>query len=190
MVRLIRMSLPFFLVLAGLAGCATVGPECPLQKGPGCQSVTQVYQDAREADPNLSGQWLPKASAQPAQSAGPDWSAPSGYAEPGQVGEPIFREPRVYRVWIAPFVDANGNMHSGQYVYFSTPGEWSYGALHDTGAASPGLYGPLPPGESFGGKTQKATALNVPGGQPPKPSSGNKDKTVNGITQPKESLTP
>ena len=189
MVRFIRLSLPF-LALAGLAGCATVGPECPLQKGPGCQSVTQVYQDAREADPNLSGQWLPKASAQPAQSAGPDWSAPSGYAEPGQVGEPIFREPRVYRVWIAPFVDANGNMHSGQYVYFSTPGEWSYGALHDTGAASPGLYGPLPPGESFGGKSQTATALNVPGGAPPKPSSGNKDKTVNGITQPKESLTP
>ena len=178
------------LVLAALAGCATVGPQCPLQKGPGCQSVTQVYQDAREANPDLSGQWLPKVPAQSAGAVGPDWSAPAGYAEPGQVGEPIFREPRVYRVWIAPFVDANGNMHSGQYVYFSTPGEWSYGALHDTGAASPGLYGPLPPGETFGGKAQRTTALKVPGGKPPKPSAGKKNVTVNGITQPKESLTP
>ncbi|EQD77965.1 membrane lipoprotein lipid attachment site [mine drainage metagenome] len=189
MIRIIQLSLSI-LVIAGLAGCATVGPACPLQKGPGCQSVTQVYQDAIEADPNLSGQWLPKVSAQSEPAAGPDWSAPAGYAEPGQVGEPIFREPRVYRVWIAPFVDANGNMHSGQYVYFSTPGEWSYGSLQDTGVASPGLYGPRPPGDSFGGKRRKATALNVPRGQPPKPSSGNKNTTVNGITQPKESLTP
>jgi len=187
--RFIRIFLPI-LALAALAGCATVGPECPLKKGPGCQSVSQVYADAREASPNATGQWLPKVSTRGQQDAGPNWSEPAGYAEPGQVGEPIFREPRVYRVWVAPFVDADGNMHSGQYVYFSTPGEWSYGALHDSGAASPGLYGPLPPGESFGGKMQKATALGVPHGKPPKPSASKTNATINGITQPKVSLTP
>ena len=176
--------------VAALAGCANIPSQCPLQKGPGCQSMAQVYNDAREVNPDAGGQWVPKAPAQSAAAVGPNWSQPAGYAEPGQVGEPIFREPRVYRVWIAPFVDANGNMHSGQYVYFSTPGEWSYGGLQDAGAASPGMYGPLPPGESFGGNAHKATALRVPAGAPPKPSSPHKDSTVNGITQPKESITP
>ena len=188
MVRIVRASV--VLGVAALAGCANIPSQCPLQKGPGCQSMTQVYNDAREVSPDTGGQWVPKAPAQSAAAVGPDWSQPAGYAEPGQVGEPIFREPRVYRVWIAPFVDANGNMHSGQYVYFSTPGEWSYGGLHDAGAASPGMYGPLPPGESFGGNAHKGTALRVPAGAPPKPSSTHKDSTVNGITQPKESITP
>lgn len=188
MVRIVRASV--VLGVAALAGCANIPSQCPLQKGPGCQSMTQVYNDAREVNPNAGGQWVPKAPTQSAAAVGPDWSQPAGYAEPGQVGEPIFREPRVYRVWIAPFVDANDNMHSGQYVYFSTPGEWSYGGLHDAGAASPGMYGPLPPGESFGGNAHKATALRVPVGAPPKPSSTHKDSTVNGITQPKESITP
>jgi type IV conjugative transfer system lipoprotein TraV len=188
MIRVIRLS-PI-LALAALAGCATVGPKCPLKKGPGCRSVTQVYEDARAVSPNLGGQWVPKIPERSAAATGPDWAAPAGYAEPGQVGEPIFREPRVYRVWIAPFVDANGNMHSGQYVYFSTPGEWNYGTMRESGAASPGLYGPLPPGASFGGNAHKATALAVPAGTPPKPSSAKKNTTVNGITQPKVSLTP
>lgn len=189
MVRFMKISLPV-LVLAGIAGCATVGPQCPLKKGPGCRSVTQVYQDAREASPNLSGQWVPKAPASSAAAAGPDWSAPTEYSEPGQVGEPIFREPHVYRVWIAPFVDADGNMHSGQYVYFSTPGEWLYGGLERSGEATPGLFGPLPPGEPFAGHRKTVTRLSVPAGRPPEPSSAKKDVTVDGITQPKVSLTP
>lgn len=178
------------LSIIGLAGCADIPHRCPLKKGPGCESVTQIYQDAREVNPNLGGQWLPKASTATARAAGPDWAAPGGYAEPGAVGEPIFREPRVYRVWLAPFVDANGNMHSGQYVYFSTPGEWLYGGLAQTGEASPGLFTPLPPGKGLSVQSGKATALKVPTWKPPKPSSARKNVTVNGITQPKVSLTP
>ncbi|MGC8519380.1 MAG: TraV family lipoprotein [Steroidobacteraceae bacterium] len=178
------------VAIVALSGCADTPHRCPLKKGPGCESVTQIYQDAREVNPNLGGQWLPKDGAVGARSAGPNWATPARYAEPGNVGEPVFREPRVYRVWLAPFVDSQGNMHSGQYVYFSTPGEWLYGGLERTGQASPGLFQPLPAGKGLLGQSGGPTALKVPTWKPPKPAAARKDVTVNGITQPKETLTP
>lgn len=186
MYRFLMLSV-WMVALLGLGGCADTPHQCPLEKGPGCESTTQVYNDARRADPEAGGQWVPHGSDVPA--AGPDWGGASAYAEPGQVGEPIFREPRVYRVWVAPFTDADGLLHSGQYVYFSTPGQWRYGELHAPGAATPGLYGPLPPASPSEDKG-KVTTLTVPSGKPPAPSTAQKDTTVNGITQPKETLTP
>jgi len=185
-----NLILALLVPMVLLAGCADPPHRCPLKKGPGCEAVSQIYVDAREANPNQNGQWLPKTPTSVVGRA-PSWSASSGFYGPGQVGMPVFKEPRVYRAWIAPYIDSSGNMHSGQYVYFSTPGEWSYGSLTRSGEASPGLYGPIPPQDSFFRSLKHGSGLSMPSGKPPSPSSKNKSsKTVDGITQPKVILTP
>ncbi|MCC5609599.1 TraV family lipoprotein [Nostoc sp. CHAB 5834] len=60
----------------------------------------------------------------------------SNYPEPSQQGRPVFQQPKVMRVWVAPYVDADGNLRSGEYTYFNTPGKWNYGDMKKPGAAS------------------------------------------------------
>ncbi len=127
-----------------LGGCASEPVDhCRLGKHePGCYSMEQVYNKAVHTPGNVTSiqEIMRKNPAQPAPP--PALPAPvgynSGYADPGVVGEPVFRQPRVYRVWIAPYVDADGNLRSGEYAYFSTPGQWSYGSLRTPGSASAG----------------------------------------------------
>jgi conjugal transfer pilus assembly protein TraV len=66
----------------------------------------------------------------------------SGYPDVGEGGAPVFKQPKVMRVWVAPYVDADGNLRSGEYTYFSTPGQWNYGDLKKPGAAVSGMFAP------------------------------------------------
>src|SRR5690606_17618151 len=68
----------------------------------------------------------------------------SHYPDAAQQGMPVFQQPKVMRVWLAPYVDADGNLRSGEYTYFATPGAWNYGSLQTPGQAS-GVYEPSRP---------------------------------------------
>lgn len=70
----------------------------------------------------------------------------SHFPDAAQQGMPVFKQPKVMRVWVAPYVDADGNLRSGEYAYFATPGEWNYGSLNKPGAAS-GMFEPTRPGQ-------------------------------------------
>lgn len=70
----------------------------------------------------------------------------SHFPDAAQQGMPVFKQPKVMRVWVAPYVDADGNLRSGEYAYFATPGEWNYGSLNKSGAAS-GMFQPTRPGQ-------------------------------------------
>lgn len=142
-------------VLVLLSACSTTSvrtPDyaCPLNtpEAGKCASVEQAYEASRQAAPRqapgVQSVFDPRAHAgfQAAPAAVP---APnSAFPAPGEVGMPVFNQPRVMRVWVAPYVDADGNLRSGEYTYFNTPGQWNYGNTITPGSGS-GIFEPARP---------------------------------------------
>jgi len=93
----------------------------------------------------------------------------SHFPAPDQNGMPVFEQPKVMRVWIAPYVDADGNLRSGEYAYFSTPGKWNYGGMRKPGAAS-GIFEPSRP-DALGFKANEITPQTTRPSAPPARSS-------------------
>jgi hypothetical protein len=92
------------------------------------------------------------------------------YMEPGEVGRPVFNQPTVHRVWIAPYIDADGNLRSGEYTYFNTPGEWNYGTTTTQGSASAStMFAPIKPKDNSLGFTPSVKPTTTSGPTPPKP---------------------
>lgn len=191
------MSKYFYLTLIApvlLAGCASTPIDhCKLNKHTkGCYSMEQVYNAAAQSPSNTSSiqQIMRKHHGVPTPppSLPPAVGYNSGYTEPGSVGEPVFKQPKVYRVWIAPYVDADGNLRSGEYTYFSTPGQWAYGSLRTPGSASAGTEFAPSKTTALGFKPDLSNtngAPPIPPGQVQTPRSINQSS----ITPPAEKLT-
>jgi len=94
----IRRILAASSVLALLAGCAPKFSCSDDMKGPGCRSVSQVYANAHRKDVNPPGR-------------------PTGMPAVIRPGDPLRSGERVLRVWMAPWVDADGDYHDQAYVY-------------------------------------------------------------------------
>lgn len=192
----------FGLALAGLviaaSGCSSlsVPPHaCPLSEtNARCASVEEAYaaaqRDTRDAPSHRQSVFDTAGASRPAPAA-PFFSENATPApQPGQVGVPVFQQPRVMRVWVAPYVDADGNLRSGEYTYFSTPGQWNYGSTRRPGQAA-GAFGPAR-SDALG-----FTPVTTPrAGQPPKPATPSEAGTAPGtpeqvqsITQPYQRLT-
>jgi type IV conjugative transfer system lipoprotein TraV len=157
-----KTILALAVLTATLAGCnsapRTPDYECPLGYDAGakdipppkCASVDQAYQATRSMDrtnaPQVQSVFDRRVQANgSAAPAKPFFQGQtSGYPEPGQIGMPVFQQPKVMRAWVAPYVDATGNLRSGEYTYFSTPGQWNYGDTRKPGAAS-GIFEPSKP---------------------------------------------
>lgn len=192
------------LVLASglLAACSTAPTyDCPLVgAGAGkCASTERAYAQAQSIPPGTVGNAqsvfqvaTPAVGAQPV--APPVIGALARTPGPGQTGMPVFQQPKVMRVWIAPYVDADGNLHSGEYTYFSTPGRWNYGTMKQPGDASSGMFEPAKPGDyGFNPVDNLATAgapppppVVVPANAPQEPPK----IAAPGVTQPYQKLTP
>src|SRR5699024_3965081 len=132
---------------AALSACASTNTSCPLNNESGyCASVGQVHDAAvaggGDAENVMAGSahgeqnvtQSAKADGNPLFSPGP------GHGLSG----PIFKPATPRRLWVAPWTDANGTLHSGEYLYFLSPGHWRYGPLKAPGAAS-GVMGPVAP---------------------------------------------
>lgn len=206
------------LAVSALAGCATPRHECELGSDKDgardptkCASMGTVYEAVRSGARGKAN--VLEAGAAPV--AGPGTVAPIGVGaaapDPGQVGMPVFKQPRVNRVWVAPYVDADGNLRSGEYTYYSTAGEWTFGTMNKprTGSAvfgptKPDAYGfkPVivttpttqsPQGKPNGAAPQgPASAPGVPGGTkrdaPQGAAQTSTETPANSITQPYERL--
>ena len=201
-------SLLSALAVLALAGCAsstrTPNYECPLEsfERAKCASVTETYNATRTqaAGAGVKTQSVfDPAFQQGARAAAAGGVALSNYPEPGNTGMPVFQQPKVMRVWVGPYVDADGNLRSGEYTYFSTPGQWNYGTLKKPGAAS-GIFEPTKP-NNLGFKpvippapaTQQAKPARPP--EPPSTSQGAAagstpapSTSSTGITQPYQRL--
>lgn len=195
-----RISLVFALTaLLGAAGCSTTSPphSCPLEEGSArCASVEETYDAARRNGTNATArqsvfEQAPTDANAAAALAVPYFQGAGGVVpQPGQIGAPVFRQPRVMRVWIAPYVDADGNLRSGEYTYFSTPGEWSYGSTRAPGQAA-GAFGPVKPDAlGFNPVVAPKTPAARPAAPPtPSSSSSTPPEQVQNITQPYQRLT-
>lgn len=166
------------------ARCASVEETYAVTQGSAAQASATVHrQSVFGAAP--AGTDTASAGAAPQPFFAEAVSAPA----PGQVGAPVFQQPRVMRVWVAPYVDADGNLRSGEYTYFSTPGQWNYGSTRRTGQAA-GAFGPLRP-DALG--FTPVVPAKTPGGAPPKPEAaapaGSAPEQVQSITQPYQRLT-
>lgn len=169
--------------VALITGCGSTPYQCPLNDSPSgkCASTADAYKAARAVpkDPRGMVTVFDKSAAGPAKekNAQPYVGAQaSDYPAAGANGMPVFEQPKVFRPWLAPYVDAEGNLRSGEYGYFSTPGRWNYGTLRQAGNAA-SMQGPARP-DNLGFNPVKATVATKAG--PAKPAEGK--TTANGPT--------
>lgn len=182
--------------VAALAGCSSVRTSCPLPDSMpgGCSTMQDVYSAAKAAEGRkLHGESVFMNTATAQQDPRPYFRGElSNYPDAGAQGMPVFKQPKVHRVWVAPYVDADGNLRSGEYAYFNTPGEWNYGTMKKAGEAA-GMFTPARPGSNLGfNPVQQPAKVTTTQGTPPMPSGQQPGKpsttTVNGVTQPQMRL--
>jgi conjugal transfer pilus assembly protein TraV len=108
-----------------LGGCAStmngLGGEgsyaCKAPVGSQCTSVSGVYANSIHGQPPASA--LPKPAKGPASTAPVATTASASTAAPG-LGAPqaaLRSQPRVLRLWIAPWEDADGDLHEASVVH-------------------------------------------------------------------------
>lgn len=201
--------------VAGLQGCSFLEPAatCALEGGGGrCMSMQDAYAAVRAGNGTGSESVFESTDAEASDKAakggkGGKPSAPPAYGYLGSYPEPdkaspVFQQPKVFRPWLAPYVDADGVLHSGEYAYFNTPGAWNYGELRKPGAGG-AVMGPVKPWETGfipGTGTAAAGTPGTPNGSkrvyaaPPAPDASNPapaptvDTQAPGITQPYQRL--
>lgn len=117
-----------------LAGCATPGYEC--KKPLACNPVHRNYQksvsdtawngwQAGNDNPATAGK---DGSKQGSQKAVVQAAAAGALRVPGgdALSGPVYTAPRPWRVWLAPYSRGDGTLESGTYIWFTTPGHWTY----------------------------------------------------------------
>ncbi|GEM_PF-2677558 len=106
------------LFLFFLSGCAA-SYGCPAPKGVRCQPISDVYSSTQKSDPS------PKAVKQQ-----PQEQRPASFRDP-TVDEktiPLRTAPKILRVWIAPWIDQDGDLHQeGDLFLVVHAGEWAIG---------------------------------------------------------------
>lgn len=198
-----KLLLPLSLaVVAALSGCASVQYECPLKPQPDakCAGMQDTYKASNKAQGSLTAdrqsvfeRGSKVAVADEAQNRPFFRGEDSGFPEAGERGMPVFKQPEVHRVWVAPYVDSDGNLRTGEYTYFSTPGKWNYGTTKRAGEAS-GIFGPTKP-ESLGfNPVTPAAKADRPAAPPNTANSSNAKSavapdSVDNITQPAQRIT-
>jgi conjugal transfer pilus assembly protein TraV len=108
-----------------LGGCAStrsgLGGEgsyaCKAPVGSQCTSVSGVYANSIHGQPPASA--LPKPAKEPTSTAAATTAASASTAAPGLGAPPsaLRSQPRVLRLWIAPWEDADGDLHEASVVH-------------------------------------------------------------------------
>ena len=158
---------PLLVLGATLAGCAsglsgiggTDGYACKAPAGAQCTSVSGVYANAAQGMP-----MTPKAPGNKSPGPAPTLYgaasiAPTGPATSSRTG--MRSSPRVLRLWVAPWEDADGDLHEESLVH----------VLVDTGRWLIETVRPAPRALIDG------VALPVPTAQEPAPSRPSSDAT-------------
>ena len=149
------------LVVGGaLSGCG-VKYGCPAPDGVQCKPISQVYSstmasEARPLDSSSKG-----ASKEKEPPEKPDASKMKPLISPPEATTPIRSAPRILRVWVAPWIDAEGDLHQEGYLYVVVDqGKWAIG---------------LPAVESEAAPTLKMTPEDRPQSTRDQPRTGDKE---------------
>jgi type IV conjugative transfer system lipoprotein TraV len=194
------ISLGALAVLSGCASFTSPPYDCELSDAPHakCASMEQAYAAVKRADPSVRAQSVFERQVAKAESDRPFFQGREAeMPQVGQQGTPVYSQPKVHRVWVAPYVDADGNLRTGEYTYFNTAGKWNYGTTRTPGAAS-GVFGPAKPDnlgftpavaadKAQAGASAKPAAPPAPA-SPASPAVTPAKPADNGITQPYQKL--
>ncbi|NVZ11513.1 type IV conjugative transfer system lipoprotein TraV [Allochromatium humboldtianum] len=132
-----------------MTGCAALNPAGESQfacKGDQCPTPIEVYSETHNAPPSVEMGRTPKQWRGGGQwKAGKEGEgesdiylkraldlAPQAQSASGNADDPPFkpiREPaQVARIWIAPWIDQNDNLHANGYVFTEVQSQsWSFG---------------------------------------------------------------
>lgn len=121
-----RLTIAAALTISvGMSGCAMTGLDaqktftCKAPAGIGCSSLSGVYANA-VAD-NLPGSPNKTSSTQKKKTYGGSLVVGEAPAN----GMPILSEPKVLRVWVAPWEDNHKVLHDQAFLYaVADPGHW------------------------------------------------------------------
>ena len=109
--------------MSGLGGEGSYACKAPV--GSQCTSVSGVYANSIHGQPPASA--LPKPAKEPTSTAVAATVASASTAAPGLGAPPsaLRSQPRVLRLWIAPWEDADGDLHEEALVHMVVdPGRW------------------------------------------------------------------
>ncbi|WP_018234307.1 TraV family lipoprotein [Thioalkalivibrio thiocyanodenitrificans] len=169
------------------AGCASSPSySCPLNSAEGyCKSLEDTH-SAALGDFGSRENVHERSGANGGQSAERQGVVGErvfpGFPMPDERGKPVYTPPSVHQLWIAPYQSAEGVLHGGEYLYFTTEGYWNFGTLTAPGEGA-GVITPLRP-ENLGFNPKSPEAQT---------SSDDADAEVReraGIVQPHERLVP
>lgn len=101
--------------MSGLGGEGSYACKAPV--GSQCTSVSGVYANSIHGQPPASA--LPKPAKEPTSTAAATTVASASTAAPGLGAPPsaLRSQPRVLRLWIAPWEDADGDLHEASVVH-------------------------------------------------------------------------
>ena len=101
--------------MSGLGGEGSYACKAPV--GSQCTSVSGVYANSIHGQPPASA--LPKPAKEPTSTAAAATAASASTAAPGLGAPPsaLRSQPRVLRLWIAPWEDADGDLHEASVVH-------------------------------------------------------------------------
>lgn len=113
-----------------LAGCASMSGydartsfACKAPDGVLCESMSGIYANASAK--NLPGQRNARDGRSAAQPGNDGASGNAVLTLPIASGTPIRSAPQVLRVWLAPWEDADGDLHDQSYLYLAIDsGHW------------------------------------------------------------------
>lgn len=193
------------VALASLTGCASVQYDCALKphQDAKCASMEDTYAatnrysgapDSKRQNVFDRSQKSTAANKHVADDRPFFKGEDSNFPEAGERGMPVFKQPEVHRVWVAPYVDGDGNLRTGEYTYFSTPGKWNYGTTKRPGEGA-AIFGPAKPNANLGfipvtqQQQEKRPAAppssNVPASEKSQQTSPDR---VDNITQPAQRI--
>ena len=177
-----RTSLAPLLAALMLAGCASTlsgvggadGYACKAPEGAMCTSVSGIYAN--------SAQGMPKPAKPPGQKLPPGepvayGATPLAPGRPAAASSSLRSNPRILRLWIAPWEDADGDLHEQALVHVVVDtGRWLIEHVRPaTGSRIDGVAPPVSltqepsPAKSPGDAPQAPTRYPLP---PANPSSG------------------
>jgi len=170
---LLLLSMSLLSLMMGCSSISGIGGSsdyaCPMPQGSTCKSMSQTYQDSYRN----SG-----ASAQGPARAGNDESASSSYGTsnfsqedavlskpkqptlPAEIGTPLLTGPRVMRIYIAPWTDADDNLLDGHRVFVKI--EDSHWRLDHVKATLYRQYAPIIPMSKSATSPESAAPSSAP----------------------------
>jgi Type IV conjugative transfer system lipoprotein (TraV) len=111
------MKWSYVLVLSiVLSGCA-VKYGCPAPEGVQCKPISEVYRSLSHTE---GAKKIPKESLTNSKAA--------DLAPASETPVPIRSAPKILRVWVAPWIDQEGDLHQEGYLYLVVDhGTWALG---------------------------------------------------------------